>query len=323
MTALLFAFFAGFDYNLEYNCEFAYDDNIYEYSVRDLDEFTNRIRPDRFPFETYDDLVTRQDCQLLLRTRTIANRTTTINLRAATTNHAVNRQKDYQTLNAGVRQSFGKIALKCDYLHIPRYLIKYYPDPVSAGYAECAFSEHLLALKTSFLPSERIALHVRAAREWDNYMPDFRVYDTQAWRVGADLDLAVNPRYEPAFGYEFKDALARGPNPDLSYRQHSGSIENLFNLRFPRLAKLSLDYKIDYRIYTTDLPPVADTPHSGRTDFTHQFTFYGLIPILRFLDITGAYHYELRRASSPTYPEIGVIKNYDKYQLSGGIRFRY
>ena len=322
MNLIIFVF-AGITYNLEYNCEFAYDDNIYEYSVRDLDEFTNRIRSYRFPFETSDDLVTRQDCQLLLRTRTIANRTTTINLRAAASNHAINRQKDYQTYNAGIRQSFGKIALKCDYLHIPRYLIKYYPDPMSAEYKECAFTEHLLTLKTSFLPSEIIALHVRAAREWDNYVPDFRVYDTQAWRIGADLDLAMNPWYEPAIGYEFKDALSRGPDPDLSFRRHSGSINNLFNLRFPRLAKLYLDYKIDYRIYTTDLPPAEDTPHSGRTDFTHRFACAARIPVLGFLDITGGYCYEFRRASSPSYPEIGIVKNYDKYQLSGGIRFSY
>lgn len=320
---LVIALFAGFNYNLEYNCDFAYDDNVYGYSDRDLNDFTDRIRSYRFPFETYDDFATRQDCELLLRTRTIARRTTTINLRAATTNYAVNRQKDHQTLNAGVRQSFGKIALKCDYLNIPRYLIKYYPDPASGEYKECAYTEHLLTLKTSFLPSEKTAFHVRAAREWDNYLPDFRVYDTQTWRFGVNLDLALNDLYEPAISYEFMDARSRGPLPDLSHRQHSGSISNLFNLRFPRLAKLNLGYKIDYRVYTTDLPPEQDTPHSGRTDFTHRFACAGRVPVLGFLDITGGYYYEFRRASSPNYPEIGVVKNYDKYLVSGGIYFHY
>jgi hypothetical protein len=319
----LIALIAGFDYNLEYSGAIAYDNNIWEYSPQSLDDFTRRVRPYRFPFETYDDLATRHDIGLIFRTRSILERTTTLNFRAVASSHLINREKDHQTFETGLRQSLGKFALKIDYLYLPRYLIKYYPDPVTAEYTQCAFTEHLLGFKSSLLAVARAVFHLRVSREWDNYVPAFRIYDTQAWRIGAELDLSVNRLYEPSISYEFKDALARGPVPDLSYRQHSGSIKNFFNLRFPRLAKLSLDYRVDYRIYTTDLPPDQDTPHSGRVDATHRLALDVSMPLVGFLGLTAGYDYEFRRASSPNYPEIGAVKDYDKYLLSGGIKFHY
>lgn len=321
--AILFAFFGLVDYSLTVSNDIGYDDNVYEYSAQDLGDFVDRVRSYRFPFETYDDLATRFDCELLLRARPIPNRTTTLNLRLAAVNYAVNREKDNQTFHAGLRQSFGKFALKFDYLFIPRFLIKYYPDPAQGVYSPCAFAEHLLSINGLFVLSDKLSARIRAGREWNNYVPVFLVYDVSAWRIGADLGLQVNRAYEPSFGYEFKDAPARGPVPDLSYRQHSGSISNRFNLRTPRLAKIDLDYRVDYRIYTTDLPPEQDTPHAGRTDITHHFRIAGQLPVLKFLDLTAAYGYEFRRASSPVYAEIGVIKNYDRYQVSGGIKFHY
>jgi len=314
---------AGLDYNLVYGLSVAYDNNIWEYSAQNLDDFTRRVRPYRFPFETYDDLLTRQDIGLIFRTRTVLNRTTTLNLQAVSNSHLVNREKDRQTFIAGLRQSLGKFALKLDFLLIPRCLIKYYPDPVTAEYVQCAFTEHLLGFKTSILAGESFTLHLKIGREWDNYVPAFRIYDTRAWRFGAELNLKANRCYEPSIAYEFKDAASRGPIPDLSFRQHSGSIKNHINLRFPRLAKLDLSYKVDYRIYTTDLPPDQDTPHNGRVDAVHRLAGAFSMPLLGFLGFTAGYDYEFRRASSPNYPEIGTLKDYDKYLLSGGLTFHY
>jgi hypothetical protein len=320
---ILFALFGLVDYSLTVSNDIGYDDNVYEYSARDLGDFINHVRSYRFPFETYDDLATHFDCELLLRTRPIKRRTTTLNLRLAAVTHAINREKDNQAFHAGLRQSFGKFALKFDYLFIPRYLIKYYPDPAWGIYSPCAFAEHLLSINGLFVFFDKLSARIRIGREWDNYVPVFIVYDITAWRIGADLDLQVSGTYEPSFGYEFKDAPARGPVPDLSYRQHSGSVSNRLNLRWPRLAKLDLNYRVDYRVYTTDLPPEQDTPHAGRIDITHGFRIAGQVPVLKFLELTAAYGYEFRRASSPVYTDIGAIKNYDRYQLSGGIIFHY
>jgi hypothetical protein len=320
---LLFAFIAALDYNLDYDCSVAYDNHLWEYSTRDLEDFIHGIRPDRFPIETYDDLVTRHNIALVFRTRTIMNRTTTVNFRAAAYSHWVNREKDRQSLEAGLRQSLGKYAVKLEYLHIPRDLIKYYPDPASGKYVQCSFTEHRLGFKTSFLPSERCGLHLRADREWDNYVPAFSVYDIRAWRWGVECALKLSDFYEPTIAYEFKGAQARGPVPDLSYLQHSASIQNLFYLRFPRLARLNLGYEFFYRTYTVDLPPDQDTPHNGRIDATHRLAGAFSMPLIGFLGFTVAYEYEFRRASSPNYPEIGTLKDYDKYLVSAGMKFHY
>ena len=103
------------DYSYVLDVDFSYNDNVYAYSQAYIDDFLNQVRPYRFPFEAYDDLVTGVDFRLLVRNKFLGQRTTTLSLDLNSDNYLVNNQKNYQKYTFGLRQSFGKYAVKLSY----------------------------------------------------------------------------------------------------------------------------------------------------------------------------------------------------------------
>jgi hypothetical protein len=65
MIILLLITFWDYSYNLDVG--FSYDNNVYAYSQPYIDDFQNSVRPYRFPFEAYDDLMTSVDFDILVR----------------------------------------------------------------------------------------------------------------------------------------------------------------------------------------------------------------------------------------------------------------
>ena len=320
---ILFYFISVFDYSLGLDANFAYDNNIFDYSQKYLNEFTQQIHPERFPFETCDDLITDVDVSLTLRNKFINNRTTTFNLRLYSYNYVINQEKDYQLFSGGIRQSFGKYATKFEYLFIPRYLIRYFQDPTGNVYIGCEFTEHLFTWKNTFSPNGIVSFGISLKREIDNYIENFYFYNSRANRLEFYLDIVLAKFFEPSLEYEYKDSKARGPSPDISFQQHMFKLSNIFRLKFPRLSKVNLDYQFKYRFYTTEASPVLDSPHSGRDDITHLLKLGWEFPVFTMLSLSVSYSYEVRTAYSDVYLDLGDYKNYRKSLISAGIEFIY
>lgn len=320
---LSFLFFLAIDHSIGAKINFAYDDNIFEYSKKYLNEFINNINPERFPFETYDDIYTHYEFQLLMRKKFIGQYTTTFNFIFNGYNYLINQQKDYFFITTGARQSFGKWATKIEYLYLPHYLIRYYQNPDSAQYTGCEFSENLFSIKTDFRLTQKGEFGLLLRYEIDDYIENFNIYDAKALRSGLHIDFAISRRFETKIAYEFKSSRARGPIPDVSYEQHLINLKNYINIGFPRLSELTLAYQFKYRIYTTEVSPIIDSPHSGRNDITQRFNLRLAFPVLPALYVNSEYIYELRQAHSDVYPEIGDYKNYNKWTFKGGLEFEY
>jgi len=321
MSILFFIIF--FDYSLGMDADFVYDDNIFNYSQKYLDEFLKQIRPYRFPFDTYDDFVTNVGFNLLLRNRFIKNLTTTFNLKVSLYSYLINCEKDYQSFLTGLRQSLGKFALRFEYLLMPRYLIRYYKAPEGEDYIGCKFSENLLSLKFSYLPNDRMNFSMAFKKEKDNYIESFDCYDSKASRVELIGELVLTKFYESSVEYEFKDSRANGPVPDISYQQHLFRLNNLFRTKFPKFSKIEWEYELKYRIYTTEVPPELDSPHSGRLDTTNLIKLGLEAPLFTALIVTFSYSYEFRNSFSDVYKDIAEYKNYRKVVGSAGFKFYY
>lgn len=320
---LLLLMFFSFDYSITSKIDFVYSDNIFEYSNKHLDEFINRIHPERFPFESYDDFYSNYELQLLIRNKFFTQRITTFNFDFVGYNYLVNPQKDYIIFKAGIRQSFGKWATKLAYLYLPSYLIRYYQDPEGTQYIGCEFSEKLLSLKTSLKLEQNKAIEFLLCYEIDDYIESFNIYDAKALRFGPHIYFAISRRIDAKFDYELKSSRAKGPIPDVSYVQHRFGLKNHFHIGFPRLAELIFCYQMKYRIYTTEVSPIIDTPHSGRNDITQIFDINLRFPVFSALYFETGYSYKFRRSHSNIYPDIGWYKNYNAWKINGGIEFEY
>ena len=170
------------DYSYNLASEFTYDNNIFSYSSEYIDDFMNRVRPYRFPFETHDDLISSGTLRLFLRNKFFGKRTTTFDL-GITINHCLtNNQKDYLKLDFGLRQSFGKYALKLSYRIIPNYLIRYYRNPQGQvnEYIGCKVNYQTILGKLSYNPDKDLLFEFIYGRGWDNYISEFDIYDANS-----------------------------------------------------------------------------------------------------------------------------------------------
>jgi hypothetical protein len=167
---------AVWDYSYNFATDVTYDNNIFSYSSEYIDDFMNQVGPYRFPFETYDDLITSGKLNLFLRNKFFNKRTTTFNIGVKINHYLINNQKDYQRINIGLRQSFGKIAAKVSYQIIP---------------------------KLSFSPKPSVLFYVQYKRRWDDYIPEFDIYDANGHILSIDSEIKLNKRITLSLGYAF------------------------------------------------------------------------------------------------------------------------
>ncbi|MGB9720978.1 MAG: hypothetical protein ACPL28_05810 [bacterium] len=319
--SIILVLFTTFDYSINANLHFVYDDNIFEYSKKYLEEFINRINPERFPFETYDDLYTNYRFVMLIRNKFIGQHTTTFNLNFTGYNYFTNQQKDYFIISTGIRQSLGKLSTKFEYLIMPDYLIRYYRDPLGTKYIGCEFTEHLFTLKTN-LQLNQLDFGAVFGFEIDDYIENFDIYDSKAIRLGPFFDLSSR-LIDFRFNYEFKSSDAKGPIPDISYAQHRFGLSPTLKMALPKFSKLKFEYQLKYRTFTTEVSPILDTPHSGRVDIAHEFRGDYEFPVFTNLYISFDYAYEFRKSYSDVYTDIGEYKNYNKWMAGFGLEFLY
>ncbi len=321
MSIILFLI-TTFDYSISANLNICYDDNIFEYSKKYLDEFMQATNPERFPFETYDDLYTNYRFDLLIRNKFISQHTTTFNFNFTGYNYFVNKHKDYLIVSTRIRQSFGKFAIRFGYVMMPGYLIRYYRDPLGTNYIGCEFTEHLFTIKTN-LKLKPLDFGAIIGYEFDDYIENFDVYDSKAIRIGPFFDFSLFRVFDLKSNYEFKSSGAKGPVPDISYIQHRFNLNPVLKMHFPKFSKISIEYQCRYRIFTTEVSPILDSPHSGRIDITHRLRTNYVFPVFTNLYLSFNYAYELRNSRSEVYANIDEYKNYNKWTAGCGLEFLY
>ena len=328
MIAVLLLAFWDYSYNLD--VDFNYDYNVYAYSQQYIDDFLNQVRPYRFPFETYDDLVSTIDFHLLVRNRFFGQRTTTFSLDLNTDNYVVNNQKNYQKYTFGLRQSFGKYAAKISYQVIPNYLIRYYRNPqgTSIDYLGCDVAYHTIYGKISFATIEGITLSAGYGHRWDDYIEEFNRYDAEGNLLSFGIEKELRKYLNFEFGYVYRSSendsadattSATELTPDGSFYQHALSGDLSLQTLIIVPTTLQLSYTYVFRNYTAVYP--EDSLHFGRQDHRHSITFNSYSRILTGVRIKLSAARQWRNATSEILSEINEIKDYNKYKIGGGLEF--
>ena len=330
MILLLLVSFWDYSYNLD--LDFQYDNNVYAYSQPYIDDFLNGIRFYRFPFETYDDMATCVDFRLLVRNRFFGSRTTTFSLDINTDNYLVNNQKNYQQYTVGLRQSFGKYAIKIYYQLIPTYLIRYYRNPhgTSTDYIGCKVAYHTASGKLSFSTIEDIILSVGYGHRWDNYIEEFNRYDARGHVISFGLEKQLRKYLNFMFGYAYRTSetdsasavtVSSEPTPDGSFYQHSLStdLEMKAIIIFPTTIKCSYDY--GFRNYTATT--ADDSLHFGRQDHRHRLGVSTHSRILTGVQFKLFFVRQWRKSTSEVFLSITDIKDYTRYKFGAGLEFYY
>ena len=327
---ILLLLFAAWNYSYDFGVIAKYDNNIYAYSVEYIEDFINQTNAYRFPFETYDDLITSADLNLRFRNKLLGKRTTTLSVDLAANHYLQNREKDYVRYRFGVRQSLGEYALKLSYRIIPGYLIRYYQNPQipTTDYIGCRATYHTASAKLSIMKIKNINFDVVYSRRWDDYIEEFNRYDADGHIIGLLIDKKIGKYLDLGVSYDYRfsnadsaDVIASGNEitPDGSYYQHSlgGNIAWQTMFIFPTMFRCLYNYS--FRSYTTSLE--EDYLHFGRQDHRHRIMLSTQSRVLTGFHLKFFFMRQWRDATSEIYPEIDAIKDYSKYQVGAGLEF--
>ncbi|MBE0432011.1 hypothetical protein IBX73_00945 [candidate division WOR-3 bacterium] len=321
---------AVWDYSYETDIDFGYDNNIYAYSQPYIDDFLNGVRPYRFPFETYDDLVTSVDFQLLLRNRFFGRRTTTFNFDVSSNNYLVNNQKNFQRYTFGLRQSLGRSSIKVSYQMIPGYLIRYYRNPqgTATDYIDCEAAYHTVSGKLSYTTANDVTISAVYGHRWDDYIKEFNRYDARGHVIDLGIAKKLSRYLDLEFGYTYRISRSDSAGaamidtvltPDGSFYQHSlnGNLRLQTVIITPTILRCSYGYGMRY--YTSS--DTDDILHFGRRDHRHRISISSQSRILTGVRLKFFFTYQWRKSHSDVFPPIAEIKDYNKYQAGAGLQF--
>jgi hypothetical protein len=294
-----------------------YDDNLYDYSAADLDSFMTRSNPARFPMPTSDDLDATVAFAVSWRYR-VAGRSGTASFGARQHQFASNHEKSYGIAEVGLGLGlWSGSRLRFEYKYMPNYLVRYYRRSGSQEYVACRFAEHLaeLVVRQRFGP---VVFTPGYRYEVDDYIAAFEYYDTRAHRPGIGLEWEAARSLTVALDYEFKLAVARGPIPDISYRQHEAAVRLI--VRPLRSGQLTFEAECApaRREFSTTQPAVADPDHAGRVDWIYDSRVEARYR-LGFATLVLGCEREWRAVVSAYRPEIVDVKDYRSNRISLGL----
>jgi hypothetical protein len=294
-----------------------YDDNPFRYSPRDLDDFRYSRDPARFPVVAVDDVELALSGGLRRR-HGLGRSGGYLELAGKFYGYAANPAKSYGWIRVGAGQSIWRGGrLELGFLWLPGFLVRYYRRPVApAGYEPCRFSEYL---STVAFEQKAGPLSVRPYYrfERDDYEPAFDPYDTRVHRPGVEFgfDAARGLRFEA--GYEYRQAGAAGPVPDISHVQHDAYLAVEARPRRLRRLTIGLRGELAGRRYTAALVPDADPGHVDRRD---RIGAFGVELGYRFggARLVAGWQHERRDTRSPWSERIEDVKNYRRNRFSLG-----
>lgn len=317
----------------EANAQFTYDDNIFLYSQKDLNDFRKSIKAYWFPFETSDDFITTLTGSVKVRLNLFRQKPTIFSLLYRQHIYAVNQAKSYQLFSLSISQNLAKpLTIEIGYRFLPKYLIRYYKDPTSQvsppAYIGCDFTEQLVSFEPNYRFKKIFSLTPFYKYEIDDYAAKFDFYDTKAHRLGLNASYRLRALFELSGGLEYKIAKAEGPVPDISYNQLSWEIGAGFGQQkltegFKlRNLKIEINYSQERREFVTDNSPTVDPFHSRRVDKIQNFKVGLELPFSQFVSMSVGYELEKRDVSSPYKEQIDDIKDYNNNKIGFGLNLR-
>ncbi|MFO7676078.1 MAG: hypothetical protein R6X12_07180 [bacterium] len=295
----------------------AYDDNVFRYSPGDIADLRGGSDPARFPVVSADDVELALSGGVRRRHR-LGRRGGHVELAGKLYGYAVNPAKSHGWMRAGAAQYLRpRGRLELGFLWLPGYLVRHYRRPVApVSYEPCRFSEYLATVAfeqkvglVSIRPCYRL--------EHDDYESAFDPYDTRVHRPGVEFGFEAVPGLGLEAGYEYRQAAAVGPVPDISHVEHGAHVA--VEMRPRRLRRLSLGLRGELagRRYTTALAPEVDPGHADRQD---RIAALGVELGWRLAGVrlVAGWRHERRDTESPWSERIEDIKNYRRNRFSLG-----
>ena len=247
-------------------------------------------------------------------------------LRLILRNHtyALNPQKSYTFFRLEGEAQKGPIRLRLYGYGIPAYLVRYFPelDSTPVRWRPAYYRSTAIGAYGRWRVGRRLWLTLEGRGKWWDYVPQFNEYDT--WALWGQIRMSVS---RAGVGLGVERAWARATDepgetpltsddPDYSYVAYEG----VGWLRLRERPEIMAEGYGRLRWFVTAKPFERDPYHVGRKDRDFRLTLRIRIPVNRRLSLSGRYRLELRRTTSPAFPEIFEVKSYNRHRFSLGFQ---
>ncbi len=303
-----------------------YDDNVYQYSDRNLAAF-NPSTAKFLGLDATDDLILTPS--LDVRATLQGPRPTRFFAGVDLYTYAQNIDKSYQAYTLGVTQRLArKTDLTLRHRFIPSFLVGRLADPpnppvlATATYADAEFALNAwrLALDADLLPE--LNAEIFGILETKDYNAAFDERDTTVKGGGVAATARVHPQVRVKLGVasESGDAAGAGDastNSDTSYREQSVTIKPTFSPA--RGWTVALGYDQAWKRYTSDLS--GDVTHFRRKDRTRTLGLDARVALTRDMDLKGELDH-IRRTSNRSGADL-EFADYTEKRVTVGVAYRF
>ncbi len=309
-----------------------YDSNIYRYSDDDVDEVVDGIRPERYPFESVDELRLDPAVTFSLVRERPDERETEFRFGARWYLAGSNGEKSFSKLHARLTETMTDlVSASVEYAAIPAYHIKYVwdADAPSDGdrYRSCDFRKH--ALRAGLATDGQFPVDLAGWWEYDDYGydEDFVEYDTWANTFGTRMTVRPLRGLRLDGQYEYRRSLSRGydefgetkrtsDDSDTTYDQDEYELRARWEAG--RIGEMPLvlrgRLRRSERHYLTTNPD--DAYHAGRDDTMWLFGARAELEVSDSTSLVCAYERRTRRSESDIVATIGDTKDYEADRFS-------
>lgn len=276
------------DWEIKYNLETTYDDNILGYSDKYYEKFKNNEDPGRFHIETFDDMIISNDLSATFGYFFFKNYKTELNIGINYKKYLKNSIKDWMLADISISQNVSKkLSLTLGYSLIPDFYIRHYRDfdyALLYGYTpeslrEYSFSKENIFLKAKYEYNKKLSFLIGASYSSYVYPSYFTEYDSKDYVFELGADYTITKKLKLFGTYKFIYSDAKGfegdeVNPyiythsDPTYYEHQISAGARYYLPhlFDKKNYLKLNINYNRSVFITDHAPELDDLHSGRVD---------------------------------------------------------
>jgi hypothetical protein len=336
------------EWEIKYNLETVYDDNILGYSDKYYDKFINRQDPGRFHIETFDDMLINNSLDISASYNFFKRYKTELNFGISYKKYINNPIKDWLIADVSLSQEVSnKLKLSLGYSLLPKFYIRHYRDfdyALQYGYSpeslrEYSFSKENIFLKSYYNYNSKLNLSLGLSYSSYVYPSYFTEYDSKDYALDIGADYTANTKIKYFGNYKFIYSDARGfegtePTPyiythsDPTYYEHQFSLGARYYLprlfRYKNYAKLTLFY--NRAIFTTDHASELDDLHSGRVDNEFKASLNYTFNYSDNLSFGLAYNYFIKRCQANSDINRQTIldeKDYNKNTFTFDIYYKF
>lgn len=312
-----------------------YDNNILDYSARDVRLLDSGTQPTRFAIRSAGDFIFGAGTQFDFRPVIWENRPTRLRLSSAGDLYARDGVKNKGEFGAELRQSlFRHAALLTGIDYLPSFYLRnlfWRGHPLgSPAYARARFRRWTYSGAFAYDFSSRVDVQVGYAFETRNYNREFNERDSKSHVVNGEIDYDLAKRLRVDLSYEFDWTLADGrhnPDPrvvDISNRAHQFAMDFFFRPVVWRHHPFQLVQRAAYQFqdYTSNRP--LDRYHFGRKDHEWHLRTAVSLDLTRSLEAGLAYTFAMATTNTsvtapPPAVSLADVGDYKSHALAARV----